>query len=124
VGFLRRFLNRLRESDEDRLAEEVREWCETVPGTVRIAEAPNRKKVTLAGMVNRISLVPGEAGDTLEAVLTDGTGSITASWTGRRGIVGLTLGSRVVVTGVLSETTAGRRMVNPSFEFAPAPREV
>ena len=123
MGVFRRFLHRLRESDEERLAEEVREWCEAVPGTIRIVDAPNRKRVTLAGVVNRISLVPGEAGDTLEAVLTDGTGSITAAWTGRRGIPGLTLGSRVVLTGVLSETTGGRRMVNPAFEFAPAPSE-
>ncbi len=39
MGSFRRFLNRLTETDEERLAEELRTWSESIPGTVRIAEA-------------------------------------------------------------------------------------
>lgn len=123
MGAFRRFLHRLQETDEERLADEVREWSEGIPDTVRIADAPTRERVTLAGEVGRISLVPGESADSFEAVITDGTDSITAVWTGRRAIPGLTLGTRVIVKGVLSASPTGRRMVNPAFEFAPAAPE-
>jgi len=36
---------------------------------------------------------------------------------GRRGIQGLTLGTRLVVEGVLGEKRGVRRLVNPTFEF-------
>ncbi len=37
---------------------------------------------------------------------------------GRRGIQGLTLGTQVVVEGVLGDKRGEVRMVNPRFEFA------
>jgi hypothetical protein len=55
--------------------------------------------------------------EALEALLTDGTGEMSVLWMGRRSIPGLTLGTRVVVEGVVGEQRQGRRMVNPSFEF-------
>ena len=36
----RRLLDRLTETDEARLAEEIREWADTIEGAVRIADAP------------------------------------------------------------------------------------
>jgi RecG-like helicase len=118
LGFFRRFLARLTESDEERLASSVLEWAETVPGTVRIADAPSREPVRLSVSVRRISLVPGESSDSLEALLTDGTGEVTGVWTGRRSIPGMQLGTRMIVTGVLTKSPNPRRMVNPAFEFA------
>jgi len=117
VGFFRRLSRRLSETDEERLAAQVTEWAATVPGSVRIDQAPSRARIRLAGVVNRISVVPGQGGDSLEAVLTDGTGEITAVWTGRRAIPGMFLGTRMIVEGVLVASPGGRRMVNPAFEF-------
>jgi hypothetical protein len=37
---------------------------------------------------------------------------------GRRSIPGLTLGTRIVVEGVMAEKRGGLKMVNPTFEFA------
>jgi RecG-like helicase len=118
MGALRRFLSRLAETDEQRLAEELREWAESIPGTVRIADAAPRSKVKMAGMVRRITVRPVEGFEALEIVLSDGTGSVTARWLGRRKIAGLALGSRLVIEGVLGEEQSVRRMVNPTFEFA------
>jgi hypothetical protein len=56
--------------------------------------------------------------ESLEAVITDGTGEIAVIWMGRRAIPGLTLGTHVVVEGVAAAGRAGRKMVNPKFEFA------
>jgi RecG-like helicase len=117
MGWLRRFLARLSESDEDRLAEELRTWAASVPGTVRIAEATPRQRVRVAGMVRRITVRPVEGFEALEVVLTDGTGMMSARWLGRRGIRGLALGSRLVVEGVLGQEGGQKRIVNPTFEF-------
>lgn len=118
MGRLRRFLERLSQTDEERLDEEVRTWAATVPGTTRIAEAPSRKPARVAGVVKRITIRPMDGAESLEAVVTDGTGEITVLWTGRRSIPGLSLGTRVTVEGMIGERSGGRRMVNPRFEFA------
>ena len=106
------------ESDEERLAEELRDWAATIEGTVRIKEAPVRKRVKVAGMVRRITVRPVEGFEALEAVIYDGTGELTAVWLGRRSIPGLLLGSRLVLQGVVGRERGASRVVNPEFEFA------
>ncbi len=118
VGYFRRWSRRLSETDEERLAVQVSEWAATVKGAVRMDGAPVRQRIKLAGVVNRISVVPSPGGDSLEAVLTDGTGEVTAVWTGRRAIPGMYLGTRLIVEGVLVQQGPGRRLVNPAFDFA------
>ena len=117
MSFLQRFFARVSESDEKRLADEIRGWAASVPDTTRIADAPARTRVKLAGVVKRITVNPIEGNEAIEAVLSDGTGEMQVVWMGRRAIPGLTLGTRVVVEGVVGERRAGRKMVNPKFEF-------
>jgi RecG-like helicase len=118
VGVLRRFLDRLNESDESRLAEETRAWADTVEGSVRIADAPMRQPVRIAGVIRRMTVLPMEGKEALQALASDGTGELMIVFMGRRGIGGLTLGKRVVVDGVLAEQRGEIRMVNPRLEFA------
>jgi RecG-like helicase len=117
MGALRRFLNRLTESDESRLAEEIREWAETVPGAVRIAGAPMRTRVKVAGVIRRLTVFPMQDNESLEAVVYDGTGEVVIRFMGRRAIGGLGLGTRVVVEGVLGEQRGEVQMMNPRLEF-------
>lgn len=114
----RRFFHRMAESDEQRYAEEIQAWAAGVPGSVRVAEAPPRSKVKLAGVVRRITVRPLEGHESLEAILSDGTGEVTVVWMGRRAIRGLSLGTRLVVEGLLAEQRSEKRIVNPSFEFS------
>ncbi len=118
MGALRRWLDRLTESDEARLASEVRDWADKIPGTVRIGEAPLRGKVRIAGVIRRITVFPIRDRESLEAVVFDGTGQVTVVFMGRRGIGGLSLGTRVVVEGVLGEQRGAIRMINPRLEFS------
>lgn len=115
-GF-RRFFRRMAESDEQRLGEEIQAWASEVPSAVPISEAPSRIRVTLAGVVRRITVHPEHGLEALEALLYDGTGEVSVMWMGRRSIRGLSLGTRLVVEGVIADQRKGRRMVNPSFEF-------
>jgi hypothetical protein len=117
MGAFQRFLQRLTESDEDRLAEELRQWAEVIPGTVRIADAPLRTRVKVAGMVRRITVRPVQGFEALEVILTDGTAELSARWLGRRSIPGLVLGSRLVLEGVLGQEQGVRKIVNPTYEF-------
>lgn len=118
MGFVKRFLARLSETDEQRLAEEIKAWADSVPDTVRVADCPPRGRVKMAGIVRRITIRPVEGFEALETVLWDGTGEVAALWLGRRKIPGLVLGSRLVVEGVVGQDREGRRIVNPTFEFA------
>jgi hypothetical protein len=115
-----RWRKRFSESDEERLAAETREWATRMTGCSTIADAPARKKVRVAGVVRRITVRPAEGHESVAAVLSDGTGEITAVWMGRRSIPGMSLGTRMVLEGVLSDAPAPERpkMVNPRFEFA------
>ena len=114
----RRFFRRMAESDEQRYAEEILAWAQKVPGSVRIAEAQPRSRVKLAGVVRRITVRPLEGNESLEAILFDGTGEVSVMWMGRRAIRGLSLGTRLVVEGLLAEQLGERRLINPTFEFA------
>jgi hypothetical protein len=118
VGWLKRIGRFFTQSDEDRLGDEIRDWAGRIPGRQPIQGCPCREPVKVAGWVRRLRLRPMDGTTTLEAVVTDGTGEVTAAWLGRSSIPGLALGSGVVLEGVMAEERDGLRMVNPRFEFA------
>lgn len=121
MGFLRRVLERLSESDEERLAETVRDWADGIAGTTRIGDVAHRTRVQVAGVISRLSVVPVAEGNALEAMVTDGTGEVVAQWTGRASIPGVKLGQRILLEGMAREEPSGRRViVNPGFEFSAA----
>ena len=121
MSFFRRFFNRLAESDEERLSAEVRDWAAKVADTTRIDAVALRERVRVAGVVRRITVWPRERDEAeyLEALVSDGTGEVNAEWTGRRSIPGLSLGTRVVLEGVLRQdkTRPLLTMTNPKFDF-------
>jgi hypothetical protein len=118
MGLFRRAFERLAETDEERLAEETREWASTIPSCTRIADAPVRTRVTIAGVIRRITVLPMEGNEALEVLVTDGTGEVVVQFMGRRSIVGLGLGTRVVVEGVLGEERGVVKMRNPRLELS------
>ena len=117
MGALRRWLVRLTETDEARLDAGIRDWAESIPGSVRIGKAPLRQRVKIAGVIRRLTVFPTKDNEALETVVSDGTGEVIVRFTGRRAIGGLTLGTRVVVTGVLGEQHGRVQMMNPGLEL-------
>jgi len=118
MGVLARFFDRLKESDETRLSAEIRTWAEKVPGAVRIVDAPVREPVKIAGVIKRMTVFPMEGKESLEALVSDGSGEAVVVFMGRRGIGGLTLGTRVVVEGVLADQRGTLKMMNPRLELS------
>ena len=117
MGALRRWLDRLTQTDEARLDAEIREWAESVLGTTRIGEAPQRQRVKIAGVIRRLTVLPMKDNESLEALISDGTGEVVVQFMGRRAIGGLGLGTKVVVEGVLADHKDGVRMMNPRLEL-------
>ncbi|MGH2595896.1 MAG: OB-fold nucleic acid binding domain-containing protein [Actinomycetota bacterium] len=118
MGVFSNFFARLKESDETRLSVEIRTWAEKVPGTTRIADAPMREPVKIAGVIKRMTVFPMEGKESLEALVSDGSGEAVVVFMGRRGIGGLTLGTHVVVDGVLGEQRGTLKMINPRLELS------
>lgn len=133
MGVFKRFLERITESDEDRLLDEIQEWVRLVPNIVALGEAPMRQRVRVAGQVRRITVWPreGHEPEYLEALIIDGSrmpgdqgspgpvAELGVTWIGRRSIPGLRLGTRLVVEGTIrQEKTGGNTMDNPKWEFA------
>lgn len=118
MGVFRRFFAKLSESDELRHAAEIKAWSDKIPGTVLIADTQPRQRVRIAGVVKRLTVFPMEGKESLEALVSDGSGEALLVFMGRRGIQGLTLGTRVVVEGVLGDDRGVPRMINPRLEFS------
>ena len=117
MGWLRRWLEDVSETDEERLAEELHEWAARVPDTTRINDLAPRTRARVVGVVRRVTVRPVEGFEAFEVVLYDGTAELTAVWLGRRRIEGLKLGTRLMLEGVVGEERGERRLVNPTFEF-------
>ena len=86
-------------------------------GALTIAECVDRQRATLRGRIAVLTLRPRSGTPWLEAELTDGSGSITLIWMGRREIPGLIAGRELKVTGRVSWVDGRRRMYNPYYEL-------
>ncbi len=119
MGLLRRLAARIVRDDERRRSASIREWAEAVPRTAPISSVESRSVARVAGVVEEIRVRPHEGVPTIEAGLTDGSGTVTAIWLGRRALPGLLLGSRLVVEGRFGGDQPRLQIVNPAYEFAP-----
>ena len=86
-----------------------------------IAEALDHELVNVAGTLRAVTLRPRGTSLTMEADLWDGTGSINLVWLGRRDILGVRPGRRIIVRGRIARINDERTMYNPSYELRPGP---
>ncbi|HEX3622817.1 MAG TPA: OB-fold nucleic acid binding domain-containing protein [Acidimicrobiales bacterium] len=115
----RKLLQRLTTTDAELDRERLRVFCHDVPGVTTIGEAAPRKEVTVAGEISSLRIVPRAGSPSLEATVTDGTGSLVVVWTGRRKIPGVAPGTRLVLSGRGAPHGAGGRLMvlNPRYEL-------
>ncbi|MDP8970666.1 MAG: hypothetical protein M3N52_09285 [Actinomycetota bacterium] len=97
----------------DARAEDLRRWREQFSDAIPIAQLRPRHPGTCVGVVYKIRLVPGRG---LEVAVEDGTGRVTAVWTGRTHLPGVELGGGLQLTGTVAEDADGRRSIlNPDW---------
>jgi len=99
-------------------ADELREESLEAAASL-IGSCPGGCEVTLAGVLRSLTIRPVGATPALEAELYDGSGVIDLVWLGRRAIVGIEAGRRIVVTGRLTGGQGRHRMYNPKYALRP-----
>lgn len=116
---IRDLFRRLTVSDAELDRERLRQFCRDVPGVTSIGDAEPRKEVTVAGEISSLRIVPRAGTPSLEATVSDGTGSIIVVWTGRRQIPGVAPGKRLVLSGRGTPQGPGGRLTvfNPRYEL-------
>ena len=118
---LKKFLHQLTAPLAELDSERLREFCSALPGVTPIGEIKPREEVSVVGEITSLRIVPRAGSPSLEATLSDGTGTIVAVWTGRRRIAGIAPGKRLVVSGRgAPENGSGRGrllILNPNYEL-------
>lgn len=117
-------------SDKSRLRRSISRWAnpsreEAVgariesqrPGSISIAEAPDRQLVTVTGTLRTVTLRPHGGVPALEAELYDGTGTLAVLWLGRRRIGGVHPGRNITVTARIGRHEGRRIMYNPRYSL-------
>ncbi len=116
---LKRMLRGLRALAAELDLERVRKACAGVPGMTPISDIRPRQEFAAVGEISALRIVPRSGSPTLEATVTDGTGTLSVVWTGRRQIAGVGPGRRLVVRGRANPTGPGGRIVlyNPTYDL-------
>jgi hypothetical protein len=80
-----------------------------------LEDVPLRRPIRVGGEVSRVVIAPRSGVPTLEVMVSDGTGSITALFTGRRRIAGLEHGRAVILEGVATREADRKVVFNPAY---------
>ncbi|MEU5873671.1 OB-fold nucleic acid binding domain-containing protein [Glycomyces sp. NPDC047369] len=115
---LRGWLRRLAVPQQELFAAEVRR--ETDPDAVPLADLEARQLAVVAGRLRAVVHRTDGRSPSVEAELYDGTGQVALVWMGRRRIVGLEAGTRLVARGRVGRLGDGRLAIyNPTYELRP-----
>jgi hypothetical protein len=101
------------------VGEDERELRETSErsGCRSIEVVRDRDRVELEGVLRTVTLRPRGGVPALEAVLFDGTGTVTLIWLGRRRITGIEPGRSLRVEGRVGRNEDGCVMYNPRYDL-------
>ncbi|MFF9869117.1 OB-fold nucleic acid binding domain-containing protein [Streptomyces sp. NPDC013953] len=122
AGRFRRMLDRLSSSQGDLESEELQEDAHA-SGCTPISACGDRQVVTVTGTLRTVTLRPRAGVPALEAELFDGTDPLDVVWLGRRSIVGIEPGRRLIASGRISMSHGRRVLFNPKYELRPLGQE-
>ncbi|QNP65734.1 OB-fold nucleic acid binding domain-containing protein [Streptomyces genisteinicus] len=122
AGRFRRMFDRLASSQQDIESEELQEDTQA-SGCTRICDCDDRAIVRVTGTLRTVTLRPRAGVPALEAELFDGTAPLDVVWLGRRSIVGIEPGRRLIASGRISMSHGRRVLFNPKYELRPLGQE-
>ncbi|CAM5608505.1 MULTISPECIES: OB-fold nucleic acid binding domain-containing protein [Streptomyces] len=122
AGRFRRMIERLSTSQEDLHSAELQEDAEAA-GCTRICDCHDRQIVKVTGTLRTVTLRPRAGVPALEAELFDGSAALDVVWLGRRSIVGIEPGRRMIASGRISMSHGRRVLFNPKYELRPLGQE-
>jgi hypothetical protein len=111
---LKKFVDRLTKPVEELDRERLDDFCRDL-ALVPLDSVEIRRPARVGGQVKSVRIVPRAGADALEVTVTDGRGSVTGVFLGRRKILGVSPGRRLVLEGVIARD--GPRLVtyNPLY---------
>lgn len=121
-GRFRRMLDRLSSSQEELHADELRQDAEEA-GCTRICDCHDREVVQVTGTLRTVTQRPRAGVPALEAELFDGSAPLDVVWLGRRSIVGIEPGRRLIASGRVSMSHGRPVLFNPKYELRPLGQE-
>src|SRR3954451_10870778 len=98
--------------------DQLKAWCDLAGGTP-MDQLELRRPVRVAGEVRSLRIVPRAGADALEATVNDGRGTVTAVFLGRRRLLGLSPGRRIVLEGVVTGEARRHVLYNPIYTLLP-----
>jgi hypothetical protein len=90
-----------------------------LPVCTPIGETQPRQPVCVSGKVIRMTARPTSGQPALAISISDETGTVTAVWTGRREIGGVTLGRKIAISGVPVMHGDHLEFTNPGYTLLP-----
>jgi hypothetical protein len=111
---LRKMVHRLTRPIEELDREKLEAFCDEL-GVTTMSDITPRVPVRLAGEVRSVRIVPRAGAPALEVAVTDGRGTVTAVFLGRRKIAGISPGRRLVVEGVPARDGTRLFVYNPQY---------
>ncbi|MEU3777849.1 OB-fold nucleic acid binding domain-containing protein [Streptomyces sp. NPDC032472] len=122
AGRFRRMIERLSTSQEELHSAELQEDAEAA-GCTRICDSHDREIVKVTGTLRTVTLRPRAGVPALEAELFDGSAALDVVWLGRRSIVGIEPGRRMIASGRIAMSRGRRVLFNPKYELRPLGQE-
>ncbi|MEU2511121.1 OB-fold nucleic acid binding domain-containing protein [Streptomyces syringium] len=122
TGRFRRMLDRLSTSQEELHSAELQQDAEAV-GCTKICDCGDRQVVKVTGTLRTVTLRPRAGVPALEAELFDGSAALDVVWLGRRSIVGIEPGRKLIASGRISMSRGRRVLFNPKYELRPLGQE-
>ena len=90
-----------------------------LPACTPISDTQPRQRVRIGGKVVRMTARPTSGQPALAISISDETGTVTAVWTGRREIGGVTLGRKIAIEGVAVKHGDHLEFTNPGYTLLP-----
>jgi len=109
-------VERLRTPVEELDRQDLATFCSTLEA-VPLDEIEPRMRARVAGEVRAVRIVPRAGADALEAIVSDGRGTVTAVFLGRRRLAGVTPGRRLVLEGMVTDDSSQLAIFNPAYEL-------
>jgi RecG-like helicase len=116
---VKNLVNRLTKPVEETDREKLVEFCSQLDGVQACDQLEPRKVARVVGEVSSVRIVPRAGAPSLEVGVTDGRGTVTGVFFGRKKIAGLMPGRRVVLEGMVAPLHNRAFMYNPVYELLP-----
>ena len=116
---LRKLVGRMTKSVEDSDRELLAAFYDDLEGLTQLDKLPLRVPVRFGGEINSVRIVPRAGAPALEVTVSDGRGSVTAVFLGRRKIAAMSPGRRLIAEGVVVARGPERLVYNPWYRFIP-----